>query len=74
MLQIVIERFVRCAERHLNEAQAWNAIAKDRSEQNDLFGLQYANRKAGWHLDMAKFWGMAIKDIHYIPGTWAYKF
>ena len=56
------------------EAQAWNNIAKQKSEENDLFGLKYANRKVEGHLDMVRFWKMAINDIHYIPGTWAYKF
>lgn len=71
MLAIVAERLLRCAQRHLDEAKGWIEIAEQR---NDLFAKRYANKKTEWHLDMARYWQMAANNLHYVPGTWAYKF
>ena len=71
MLHIVAQRFLRIADRHLNEAEIWMEIS---SRQNDLFGKRYANNKAGEHLQMARYWHMAIDNLHYKKGTWAYTF
>ena len=71
MLHLVAERFLRIAERHLIEAEAWMNIS---AEHDDLFSKRYANQKADWHLDMVKYWHMAVDNLHYKPGTWAYTF
>jgi len=71
MLHIVAERFLRIANRHLNESKIWSEIS---SRQEDFFGKRYANRKASEHLQMVKYWYMAIDNLHYKKGTWAYTF
>lgn len=71
MLHIVQERFLKCSQRHLDEAKQWFEIADSR---NDTFGKLYALCRGNAHLDMVRFWQMAVRDIHYIPGTWAYRF
>lgn len=72
MLALVQTRFLECSKRHLNEASQWMQVAE--KYPTDLFGKQYAVRKANEHLEMVRFWQMAVRDIHFVPGTWAYKF
>lgn len=69
MLSIVRERFLKCADRHLKEANMYIEIANDRPDLS-----VYAVRRANQHLDMVRFWHMAFDKVHYVPGTWAYKF
>ncbi len=71
MLNIVAERFLKIADRHLTEAKIWLDIATSR---NDLFGKRYANDKCDAHLQMARYWHMAVNNLHYKKGTWAYTF
>lgn len=72
MLIFVRERFLKIAERHLNEANAWCNAAKN--FQDSYAALSYANKKVRDHLDMVKYWHAACDSLHYKPGTWAYKF
>ena len=65
-------RLLKIAKRHLDEAMGWNEAGK--SFRDSLYALRYANRMANAHLEMAKYWEMAVKNLHYIPGTWATTF
>lgn len=74
MLAIVQERFLKCAQRHLDEAKGWIEIAKKYNDEYAFWAVKYANRKADEHMAMARYWHMAARNVHYKPGTWAYKF
>ena len=74
MLVFVQQRFLKIAERHLNEAKAWIEIAKIYNDKYAFWAVKIANRKADEHMQMARYWHMACNNLHYKPGTWAYKF
>lgn len=74
MLQIVKQRFIKFAERHLRESTIWDEIFKRYAAKNDLFGMLYASDRCVWHNQMAEYWLMAIKNLHYVQGTWRYRF
>ena len=74
MLYIVKERFLKCAQRHLDEAKIWMRISTEYREEGYLMCARYAGKKADEHLEMTRYWHMACNNLHYKPGTWAYKF
>jgi len=72
MLNIVRLRFIKIADRHLREAEAWSRAGEE--YRDSLAALRYANKMVRAHLDMAKYWQAACDTLHYKPGTWAYRF
>ncbi len=74
MLHIVRERLLKIAKRHLDEAKIWNELCGECREKDNLYGMKFCNRKSDEHLRMVEYWHMACNNLHYKPGTWAYKF
>ena len=71
MLYLVKERFDRIASHHLDKSGEMIELAAE-NRSNDKW--YYYMKRADEHIDMAKYWHNAAENLHYIPGTWSYRF
>lgn len=64
------EKLTKMAEHHLNEAKAWSHLFDVCKEKNDYFGCKFCLKKQEAHQEMTTYFIFALKDLHYVPGTW----
>ena len=62
------QKLIRMIERHLNESKMWNELSGKYS--GCIYAQKYANDRADEHLRMCAYWMAAVKNMHYVPGTW----